>query len=65
LGSAIALSKPVLILAGILSLLLSAMVIGWVRNPVWAVRFDDGVAFIKNVHPSILELESLPEWPSD
>ena len=60
--SAITLSIPSLILAAIFSCLISAIIIGKVRNPIWAIRFVDDVAFVKNVHPSILKIESLPEW---
>ena len=32
------------------------------RNPVWVVRFEEDVAWVQNVHPSILERESIPVW---
>ena len=60
--SAIVLSIPSLILAALLSCLTAAIIIGKVRNSIWAIRFVDDVAFVKNVHPSILGIESLPEW---
>lgn len=65
-GVAITQSIPVLILAALLMVLSSAILVGWIRNPVWAVRFESDVAFIKNVHPSVLNMKSIPEWlPED
>lgn len=59
---AISLSIPSLILGAIVSCLSAAIVIGKVRNFIWAIRFVDNVALVKNVHPSILDMESIPEW---
>ena len=55
-------SIPLLILVGMLMVISSAVVIGWVRNPVWVVRFEEDVAWVQNVHPSILERDSIPVW---
>ena len=55
-------SIPLLILLGMLMVISSAVVIGWVRNPVWVVRFEEDVAWVQNVHPSILERDSIPVW---
>lgn len=65
-GAALSQSIPSLILAALLLVMLSAVSIGWVRNPIWAIRFESDVALVKNVHPSILEMPSIPEWqPND
>lgn len=61
-GTAISQSIPSLILASLLLVMASAISIGWVRNPVWAIRFESDVALVKNVHASILEMPSIPEW---
>ena len=65
-GTAISQSIPSLILVALLLVMVSAVSIGWVRNPIWAIRFDSDVALVKNVHPSIVEMSSIPEWqPND
>lgn len=53
---------PLLFLAAMLTVIVSAISIGWARNPVWAVRFEEDLAFLHNVHPSILALDTLPVW---
>ena len=51
-----------LMLGALLMVIVSAAVIGWVRNPVWVVRFEEDVAWVQNVHPSILDRDSIPVW---
>ena len=53
---------PLLLLAAIFTVIAAAVMVGWVRNPVWAVRIEEDLAFIRNVHPSILEKDSIPVW---
>lgn len=55
-------SIPLLILLAMLMVISSAVIIGWVRNPVWVIRFEEDVAWVQNVHPSVLERESIPVW---
>lgn len=55
-------AAPLLFLMAMLMVLSSAVLIGWARNPVWVVRFEENVAFVQNVHPTILEKDSIPVW---
>ena len=55
-------SIPLLMLVAMLMVIASAAIIGWVRNPVWVVRFEEDVAWVQNVHPSILDRDSIPVW---
>ena len=55
-------SIPLLMLVAMLMVIASAVTIGWVRNPVWVVRFEEDLAWVQNVHPSILERDSIPVW---
>lgn len=55
-------SIPVLMLLAMLMVISSAVVIGWVRNPIWALRFEGEFVFVHNVHPNVLERQSIPEW---
>lgn len=62
---AIVQSIPVLILGALLTVISSAILLGWARNPVWAIRFEQDLALIQNVHPSIVSMPSMPEWTHD
>lgn len=56
---------PVLMLVAMLMVIASAVIVGRVRNPVWVVRFEEELAWVQNVHPSILERESIPVWEEE
>jgi hypothetical protein len=60
---AIANSKPTLILSGILSVMIGAILIGLGRNPIWAIRMKNDHALVKGIHPSIQE--NLPHWKGE
>lgn len=59
---AIHLVQPLLILLGLLSTLLGVLLLGWVRNPIWAVRMMGDYVFVKGVDPKLMEICDFPNW---
>ena len=57
---AIAFSQPTLILSGIVSVIVGAVLVGWGRNPVWATHIREEHALLRGAHPSMRD--DLPEW---
>ena len=56
-------SKPPLILSGILSVIVGALLAGWALNPIWATRIRGDYAVIKGVHSDLVN--ELPTWKGE
>ena len=55
-------SQPSLILSGILSIIVGAIVLGWGRNPIWASSIHEGHAMIRGIHPDLVNEYQWEQW---
>jgi hypothetical protein len=60
---AISMSKPPLILSGILTIIVGGLLTGWARNPIWATRIRGDFALIRGINSKMLD--DLPDWKGD
>ena len=60
---AITMGTPVWILVGILCALLGIGVLGYIRNPVWALMIKDDYAVVRGAHPDFVE--HFPHWEKE
>ena len=53
---------PILVLLAIVSGCAAILLLGWVRNPIWAVQWFGDAVGVQNVHSRVLSVENLPVW---
>ena len=60
---AISMGTPIWILIGILCTLSGMAMLGYVRNPVWALIIKDEYAVVRGAHPEFVE--HFPKWDKE